>query len=161
MRKQRRGGLSGKARKARNRRRAARLHSGQLIDELVEPHAADQRCVPIRGRSDFLPSVAQVTNVKESDRQLEFALRQAEPSAATAKHGWLRRGKTKQEADSTADRAIRFCHGKAFDPRGLRPAVGTRLPLGGGFTVRGFLTGCAMGSAAAALLLVVVHTATR
>lgn len=68
MRKERRGGLSGKARKACYRRRAARLHSGQLIDELLEPQAADKRYVPIRGRSDFLPSVAQVTDVKESER---------------------------------------------------------------------------------------------
>lgn len=161
MRKQRRGGLSGKARKARNRRRAARLHSGQLIDEHLHPQGAATSYIPIRGRSEFLPSVVQVTDVKESERQLEFALRRAEPSSATTKRGWRWRGKTKQKAGSTADRAIRFGHGKAFDPRGFRPATGTPQLFGRGFTARGFLMGCAMGSAAAAVLLVVVHTAIR
>lgn len=150
MQAERRGGLSGKARKARYRHRAARLHSNKLIDDYLEPEKYQrpaERNVPIGGRSDFLPSVAHIGNVSETNQQLELPL------------------DGKGDRSAFKDRSIRFNptadRAKTFDPRELEPAGDERQGMTRDFTLRGFFMGCAMGSAAAALLLLVAHTTIR
>jgi len=145
---ERRGGLSGKARKARYRNRAARLHANRLIEDYMEPETSQKSTiqhVPIRGRGDFLPSVAHIGKVSDTDQQLELPLDRTEE----------RRTPTDQSVRFPADRA------RTFDPRVLEPAVGEQGGILGDFTLRGFMMGCAMGSAAAALLLLVAHTTIR
>ncbi len=148
MQAERRGGLSGKARKARYRHRAARLHSNKLIEDYMEPETSQRAAkqhVPIRGRGEFLPSVAYIGNVSETNQQLELPLDRTE------------------ERRTPTDRSIRFPEDrtKTFDPRALEPAGDERGGKLGDFTLRGFVMGCAMGSAAAALLLLVAHTTIR
>lgn len=148
MSTERRGGLSGKARKARYRHRAARLHSNKLIEDYLEPEKSQRPAkqhVPIRGRGDFLPSVAHIGNVSETNQQLEL------PLDRTEEH----RTPTNRSIRFPADRA------KTFDPRALKPAGDERGGMLSDFTLRGFMMGCAMGSAAAALLLLVAHTTIR
>ena len=150
MQAERRGGLSGKARKARYRHRAARLHSNHLIKEYFEPNESGSlvRYVPIRGRGEFLPSVAHIGTVFENNQQLELPLdRKGEERRASKDRSIL--------FNPTADRA------KTFDPRELEPAGDERQGMARDFTLRGFFMGCAMGSAAAALLLLVAHTTIR
>ncbi len=119
------GGLSGKARRARDRNRAERLHAQQIIAEYLEPGAATpggQHYIRFRRRNEFLPSttLADVTVAVNSDR--------LQPTARSAASPVLK------------------------PPEQLKPEQN--------FTIGGFLFGCAMGSAAAALVLLVAHTVT-
>ena len=72
------GGLSGKARRRRNRSRAQRLYTKQYIDEYLEPKAPSHsdRYIPIRRRSEFLPSAPLPEGVafvrKEPERELRL-----------------------------------------------------------------------------------------
>ncbi len=154
------GGLSGKARRVRHRNRAARLHTQQMIEEYFEPGGAtmtSDRYIPIRGRSDFLPSVTQHDGVLPAgaDSQLELPLTTSASDKSVAR--------PEQEPDTTADAAIRFPRDDRrtaeFDPHRLDPARTKGGRPAGTFTMGGFLVGCAIGSAAAALVLLVVQTA--
>lgn len=150
-----RGGLSGKARKVRYRNRAARLHTREMINEYFEPVAMRSnagRFVPIRSRSEFLPSVAHADRLHDATGQLELPLTENDKSPAQ-----------QSRPSRTDDRVIRFRRNTnkpaSRDPRTFRfGAFGARR-AGRDFTLRGFLVGCAMGSAAATLVLLVVHTA--
>ena len=81
-----RGGLSGKARKVHYRSRAARLYAQQLIDEYIEPVPQPRdrhRSIPIRGRGEFLASVAQTWHAPAASRNTQLELpRRAHPLPA-------------------------------------------------------------------------------
>ncbi len=152
-------GLSGKARRIRCRNRAVRLYSQQVIEDYLEPNtdegARGRRHIPIRGRKEFLPSIAHTSNVADArdataDTQLEL------PNALSDG-----RGIVIHLADAgpqrKAEEALRF-------PRSDKSAAQffespEQAKLNKNFTIGGFLLGCAMGSAAAALMLLVVQTA--
>ena len=124
------GGLSGKARRARDRNRAARLHAQQMIEEYLEPGTAtrprrEQRYIPIRSRNEFLPSATLSDGTAEPATDVPVRIIRPERSPASPV---------------------------------LKPPE--QLKRKGNFTFGGFLFGCAMGSAAAALVLLVVHTVT-
>ncbi len=75
------GGLRGKARRARHRNRAARMHAEHLIQEYLEPDAPgahDTRSIPIRGRKEFMPSMipdsGKQPSVAKSDRVVQLDL---------------------------------------------------------------------------------------
>ena len=124
-------GLSGKARRVHHRKRAERLNSQQMIEETLNPTMQDtpHRHIPIRGRRRFLPSIAYMGKVVPvgTGRQLELPLASAD--------------RTRTAARST---------GLGFKPP-------EQLEATHRFTVGGFLLGCAMGSAAAAMVLLVVQ----
>ena len=143
-------GLAGRARKAHYRSRASRLFSQQLIDDYFEPNSHDwnrDRYIPIRHRSDFLPSVAStsVADTTDAYTQLELPLtgdddngRQYEGGAPTFP----------SKGDTAPDGAIRF------RPRAT-PACEDEQTTPG-LTLRGFLFGCALGSSAAAVVLLIL-----
>ncbi|UCC29671.1 MAG: hypothetical protein JSU86_15885 [Phycisphaerales bacterium] len=157
------GGLSGKARQVHCRNRASRLYQQQLIHEYLEPDAVGagrHRYIPIRGRNEFLPSVGGtgVTTGRTRETQLELALTTAKKAGRGDRTADTARTIPRPKAEPAADRVIRF-------PRTARPGASPvlKLPEEFGrrerFTIGGFLIGCAMGSAAASLVLLVVHAA--
>jgi len=158
------GGLSGKARQVRCRNRAARLYQQQLIHEHLEPDtvgAGRHRYIPISGRNEFLPSVGGtgVTTGRTRETQLELALTTAKKVGRGDRPADTARTAPQPKAEPAADTVIRF-------PRKARPGARPILKLPEEFrrrrerfTIGGFLVGCAMGSAAASLVLLVVHAA--
>ena len=162
------GGISGKARRVRHRNRAARLYTQQMIEEYLEPGGAtmtSDRYIPIRGRSDFLPSVTPNGGLFSAgaDSQLELPLTTDASDKPVARPAQPHRSDPEQKSDTTTDSAIRFPRDDRrtdeFDPRRLDPAGAKGGRPAGTFTIGGFLVGCAIGSAAAALVLLVVQTA--
>ncbi len=162
MQTSKRGGLSGKARRTRDRNRSTRLHSRQVIEEYLEPGrqgVGEDRYIPIGGRSEFMPAVAHTTIAKEpsDDPQLVLPLTTPGSRDASCRGADIAKAVSKHRSGETADAVIRF-------PRTASAESGSCLKPPQTFrsakklTIRGFLVGCAMGSAAAALLLLVLHT---
>ncbi len=152
-------GLAGKARRARDLSRASRMHAQQIIDEYLYAESdawRPQRFIPIRGRSEFLPSAAFIREEPSAltHRQLELPL----TAGAVA---------TLPSPDETArertlpEPAVQPQRDSVIRPRRapFRP-IQRRKPSSP-FTPRGFLFGCALGSAAAAVVLLVVQLAVR
>lgn len=158
-------GLSGKARKIRKRRRAACLRAQQMIEEYLEPQEqAPSRfgSIPIRGRGEFLPTVAGATTLPtaRTASQLELPLDSSKGSRVAEKPPGA--GRTaRSETRAPSDAPIRFPgapDSKArFSPMAKGPRSDHRRAA---FTVKGFLVGCAMGTAAAAVALLVLQTLT-
>jgi len=146
-----------------------------LIDEYYEPDPSSRRHygdIPIRGRSEFLPGVAMGTstvmsrpNATEDYSQLNLALGHSEgekrkPEASRsprpASEPRLIRATDApggvSESDASGESAIRF--GKQRDPTydlfNLKHFDARRRKR---VTLGGFLTGCALGTAGAGLLL--------
>lgn len=163
-------GLAGKARRVRRRNRAARLHACQMVHEYFEPDTEDlfrERYIPIRSRAEFVPSVLQdndnETTLSQSinpGSQLQLPLT-AEPHQPSPQKAPL--SSRKDSMDQSHDKreaVVRFpaTGGKAQPKRRSRlpyPSAPAKERL----TLQGFLLGCAMGSAAAAVLLLMVRTA--
>jgi len=160
------GGLQGKERRMRDRGRAERMYLQSLIDEYLHPDEKSgrrERFVPIRSRSDFLPSAAfaEGEQNQESMRQLELSFEVALASAPTQQE--------RMETKSVKSPALVLVQdepaGKSFKPvlvkrpsRAADPRVASPTPVSEReFTLRGLLFGSAMGSAAAAMLLLVVR----
>jgi hypothetical protein len=134
-----------------------------MIEDYLEPDAVEMqrsRCVPIRARSDFLPSVVQFWDAQESERTVQFELPLAVTAQISPAVPPITEGQTTPSPtpERVADAVIRF-------PRTPEPCAKPSLKppqqfrrRKERFTVGGFLVGCAMGSAAAALVLLVVQT---
>ena len=155
------GGLSGKARRRRHRSRSQRLFAKQLVDEYLEPKSFSRgdRYIPIRRRSEFLPSaplpdgVAFVRKEPEGESRAgsdDHAERLVGARAAQRKAaGAIRFGAFATRMTSRAtDRVREDCANKATAPT-----------VASSFTPRGFAYGCLFGSAAAAVILLVVQVA--
>lgn len=125
--------LSGKARRARDRSRVARIQAHALLDDFYRPDDCEvgaERPIPIRGRSEFLPTV--VTVAAESGilgEQFDFLPGPIESNTRTV------------------DRSSRL--GQVAETRDA-------ASIDASFSGARFLAGCAVGGAAAAALLLVV-----
>lgn len=156
----RRRGLSGKARRVRERNRAARLHAKRMIQEYDEPETAEpvpERFIPIRHTTAFRPTVAisrraraqsaagHKSNVKATSRAA-----QNDPRRQTVT--------TREHSGAQPGQALRLsCTSHAsYEATSARAAIFGRRRT---FRLSGFLLGCAMGTAAASLLLICVRTA--
>ena len=152
-------GLAGKARRARDLSRASRMYAQHMIDEYMYPESdtwRPQRFIPIRGRSEFLPSAAFVREEPSTltHRQLELPLTAGTVAAPPS------------SAEPTPERTLpEHVVGPRRDsvirpPRTPFRPVRRRKPSSP-FTPGGFLFGCALGSAAAAVVLLVIQLAVR
>ncbi len=155
------GGLAGQSRRVRHRNRADRLHTQHLIEEYLEPEDEPARDIPIRGRSDFLPTVAGglVETMVESGAQMELPLEETrdEPKTAAA------------EAAPTVAKSEQSHDGGRHDPRqstaksddtvrwGSQDVTAFSETRGSDFEVGKFLYGCLIGGSAAAFVLVVLQ----
>lgn len=143
-------GLAGKARRAHQLSRASRMYAQQLIDEYLYPEFDSrplERFIPIRGRSEFFPSTASVGNEPAAPPQRQFEL-----PLTTAGVTVERSTGVKVADGSRRDSVIRPFR-TTFQPKQRRKDK--QSP----FTPGGFLFGCALGSAAAAMVLLVVQLA--
>ena len=191
------GGLSGKARRNRAMRRAAKFHTDQLIGEYFDFESRQRRSaagrmgigrpIPIRGRSEFLPSAISLdeSDFAAMDEAMENASAVTEsqhPTGGSPARSWERRivwppeavreerAREAKQSPPVTDRVIQFPAKVSGDkqprttlrfpqewpaPRQLRARRGRRYTFGG------FAYGCLLGSAAAAMILVVVDIALR
>ena len=169
-----RGGLTGKARANRNRNRIQRIHAQQMLDEYLDADAPREspRLIPLRGRAEFLPTIDSWTREDatfETGNQLELTLQAAndhrdEQTRENAK--W--RLATAEEADNGATQTeTAACQEQVRPlvmvipaPYWARPRVDFQPQGGRGvertFDFKRFAYGCALGSAAAAAILLVV-----
>ncbi len=149
-------GLAGKARRARNLHRASRIYAQQMIDEYLYPEletTRPERVIPIRSRHEFLPSAAffREETSQPAKRQLELSLAGGTSS-------------TKRSLPEPLIGILKFTDAVKRDsvirPR-KAPTQSTpqRTQKESPFTPRGFFFGCALGSAAAAVVLLVVQIA--
>jgi len=177
------GGLSGKARHLRCRSRAQRLVAKQLIDDFNELQVdaeVPERYIRISGRNEFLPAIAQASlrTPRPAYAQLELPLRMAGDDTAWAStresstdpRTFAATGSTpgaptdapaasKMPADLLKEQVIRFARSAGPDViLPFKPPEQLDRPKAPPFTIGGFLAGCAMGSAAAAVALLVVRT---
>lgn len=164
------GGLSGKARRARARNRAARLYASQLIVEYLEPDSGERhrgRYIPIRGRNVFFPSVTHSSIAQtEPMETVQSATRLELPPATDDKRQKIDlppdagRATPGREPEPGRDAAIGFSRAAKPGNSPVTEPVGT-FDRRQNFTLSGFFLGCAMGGAAAALVLLVLQTAIR
>ncbi len=157
-------GLNGKARTLRQRDRASRLHAQQLLEEYFDPDSvADRRdrYIPIRSRSEFLPAVAVWRDERnEDDRgfaqgvQFELPLNADAPTPADSCDAGVK-------VAATQATPVEVRHVNEKPPMGwARPKVSfqpvSRRNPRGSFDPKRFLYGCLLGSAAAAVVLLMV-----
>jgi hypothetical protein len=161
------GGLNGKARTLRQRDRASRLHAQQLLEEYFDPDSlADRgdRYIPIRCRSEFLPAVtAWRDECNEEDKgfaqgaQFELPLDAGAPAPADFCDAGVK-------VPATQTTPVELRHVNEKPPMGwARPKVSfqpvSRRNPRGSFNPKRFLYGCLLGSAAAAVVLLMVSVA--
>jgi len=168
--------LPGKARLVHMRSRAARMYASQHIAEELALDAADdswERLIPIKRRAEFFPSVA-FTEGGDAITQLDLPLNEARSAG-------VGNGKNLCGGSSVGDFAIdsgiviptpvapqklvaeepsrqATSPKTRFDPTGLLPLKQAKSIIRASrFSPRGFLWGCALGTAAAAALLLLVY----
>ena len=135
-----------------------------MIMEYLDPGPAGRqlqdRYIPIRGRNEFLPSVARVTasSPEPAKQQLDLPFKQDSRTDNADRPTRAKPLTPTHDSKPAADVVIRF-------PSTARETVSLPLkpPQQFGrkkqkFTIGGFLVGCAMGSAAAVLALLVLQT---
>jgi len=161
------GGLAGKARRMHVRESADRWFSNQLIADYYEPDEDQRpaiRAIPIRSRSEFVPSAMSFSAGEAAvDRQLDLPLNDG--------NAILPPQRLDDQALTPAADVDRAAAGPitipfqrpsrrgSFSPLPLDWSKGSRPRRTSPFTLRGFMTGFAVGSAAAAVLLLFVSAA--
>lgn len=159
------GGLCGKARRQSKRSRASRLYDQKFVDEYFEPDGMGpgiKRHVPIGRRSEFLPSVvsslAPDLFAASGEGIAEEPAAQFDPALGGG--------------DYQGDRAVSFgvsASTETVEPPAVllvkRPSTRAERPstidrpsdTKSSYTFGGFMLGCAMGSAVAVMMLMVMQ----
>ena len=150
------GGLAGKARRVHHRSRAARLCAQQQIADYLVPkpepvELRDSRPIPIGHRREFVASVAPEP-LHVSGQQLELPLTRVEP-VAEGTIRITRKPLPLSKAGGAAGTNGQTVRKAASHTQPTRPRET--------FSLWRFLGGCAMGSAAAAMILLIVQVTLR
>ncbi len=163
MRNRPNGGLSGKARRAHRQARASRIHAQQSLHDyadfdLEDTGASAEQSIPIRHRREFLPSASHA-EVADYGAQMELPLADTEAIAENA-------------IRIASNAAVEGVAAVALDTESIASTSAGSLPSIDEYrasvesaesqqplTWGGFLFGCAIGGAAAAVLLVILRTA--
>lgn len=160
------GGLTGKARTIKTRNRIERIRAQQLLDEYFDAEDDDQprQHVRLGSRADFLPTADSWTNESagfETGGQFELSLEavatnEIEGDFREEEAGASAAAETVLEAEpKQAVKVIPTPYWAkpklTFQPQGTREVAKS-------FDVRRFLCGCALGTAAAAAILMIVST---
>ena len=158
-------GLAGKARRAHYRSRASRLYAQQHIAEYLDPESGHStisldRPIPIGHRREFLPSAAPGHDDAMGD-QLELKLTDVE----TVTDGTIRIVPPAKAATVTASGRSKNGNTVRHVDKQTRPVSHADAPRkrvsGQTFTLQGFLCGCAVGGAAAAIVLLLWQVVLR
>jgi len=166
-----RGGLTGKARFNRHRNRVQRMRAQQMLDEFFDAEDYELPIRPVRlgGRAEFLPTLdgwSQENVTLETGDQLELTLQAVTDIRETQSNEVAElQLQIEQEACALAEKAVtetvttptvkiipapfRARPRTAFQPQSKR---GANRP----FEFKRFIYGCALGSAAAAAILLAV-----
>ncbi len=151
-------GLAGKARRSRHRSRAATLHHQHLIEEYLGGsdrtlESESGRSIRIGHRPEFLPS-AELGPDDSAAGQLDLPLTEHEAIEGSAV---MTIPKEKSANLAALQAAIATQPSPAMPVRKVRTIAGTGSTVNE-FSMRGLLVGCAVGTAAAAMLLIVIRT---
>ncbi len=142
-------GLKGKARRNRKRNLAAKFHQDEWIAECLKPNVGNvhrDRIIPIRGRSEFLPAIAAMTDLEPDGvgQQLELSIDKTGPDHRLLERkivwppdqaGRVRTSKLERRTRSKPERAIRFGqrtgheNREARDSRRTLQVSGSRKPI--------------------------------
>jgi len=138
-------GLTGKERKVRDRKRAERLFAYEMIEEYLDAPVREEPRRPIRinHQSAFHPTA---TDARGEPAYVQLQLDLAEPKEddnETRRHGSTTNGTSRQPRPSHAEL------GALLPVRERKPAP---------FSLRRFVYGCALGGAAAAVILLMLTT---
>lgn len=179
------GGYVGKARQNRDRSRAARFDMERMLEEYAEPELAqmEERVIPIRRRSEFLPSAGVVgseVGYDFADRQMDLPLAPHATNSADDSGcgdevfselkviGENAFEKSDDQASAPEPQGARQitapCTGPqaSADPGGRERAarlVRIDYSVFGGVPGAGLIYGCMIGGAAAAMLLLILRFA--
>ena len=155
----RQGGLAGKERKTHVRTRASRSHSQQLINDFFEPDpdtVRSQRDIPVRGRSEFLPSLTYHNGAGSARAPQQLELPLASTGKSTPSDGQAGvQPPAAERSTAEATPGTREPSTVPFPRQVLRRLESSKQTKP--FTASGFLLGCALGSAAAAMILLVIR----
>jgi hypothetical protein len=140
------------------------MYAQQMIEEYLYPESdtwRPERFVPIRSRREFFPSAAFISDepAAPSQRQLELSLTTVATvvQQSTAK---ATRERTLPEPDAAPSvTAVPWRDSVIRTPRAAFQPMQRRKQKQSPFTPGGFLFGCALGSAAAAVVLLVLQFA--
>ncbi len=161
-------GLAGKARRVRERSRAARLQTNQLIMDYFDPESDASagrfnRAIPIgRRRDSLLPSSPTFEHVAYgTNEQLELPLGDPDPMQGEAicriPAPATRIGTAAPTPHQGRQDAASATATDAAGSPPVEPVEDSRSQ----FTISGFLCGCSIGVAVAAVILLVVQAALR
>lgn len=180
------GGLQGKARRVHQMRRAARLQAREMIEEYFEPgdrRVKPHRFIPVRSRVDVLSSVSAVDVEPRSiaiGKQMELPLVarvEMEPVKTVTKANPNNRpvddeprilrfptltdakSESPESQPTTSIQPVQAVPAKSSNPVPTLKPWHTRPKKP--FSIRGFLSGCAMGGVAAALVLTTLWVIVR
>ena len=147
-------GLAGKARRSRHRSRASRLHHQHLIEEYLGGSerlldSGSDRPIRIGHRPEFLPS-AELGLDASGAGQLELPLITPEAIEAGAV---ITIPKEKSASLAALEAATLATQSSPATPVHELSSVAVTGSGADEFSIRGLLVGCAMGSAAAAMIL--------
>ncbi len=152
-------GLAGKARRSRHRSRASRLHHQHLIEEYLGDSerlldSGSDRPIRIGHRPEFLPS-AELGPDDSAAGQLDLPLTEHEAIEGAA----VITIPKEKPANLAALKAATI----ATQPSPALPVHKANTVADTGstadeFSIRGLLVGCAVGTAAAAMVLIVIRT---
>lgn len=138
-------GLSGKERKVRDRNRAERLFAHEMVEEYLEAPVRNEYRRPIRinHQSAFHPTAADARG-EPAYVQLQFDLAESKVTGEeTRRQAPTTNGTTRRPRPSHAE------FGALLSVRERKPAP---------FSLRRFVYGCALGGAAAAVILLMLTT---
>ena len=152
-------GLAGKARRSRHRSRASRLHQQYLIEEYLggsERLLDSGRARPIRigHRPEFLPS-AELGPDDSAAGQLDLPLTTPEVIDGDAV---ITVPKEKSATLAALEAATIAMQPSPALPVRQASTIADTGSVADEFSLRGLLVGCGMGSAAAAMVLIVIRT---
>lgn len=158
--------LSAKARRAGKRYRAARIHQQELIDDELHPEPSPYehtKDIPIGRRSEFLPSAcheASTVEVSPTRRPGLVVVRRGRWAHARGEGRTVLSKPNGHQKPAKTFPTPEF----AFTPLPRATAMRTRMGRASQngwleeFSVRRFAVGCAVGSAAASVVLLLVQT---
>lgn len=151
-------GLAGKARRSRHRSRASRLHHQHLIEEYLGESerlldSGSDRSIRIGHRPEFLPS-AELGPDDSAAGQLDLPLTEPE---AIDEAAVMTVPKEKSANLAALEAAIATQSSPAM-PVHKASNVADTGSTAEEISIRGLLVGCAVGSAAAAMVLLVIRT---
>lgn len=165
-------GMYGRARKAHRQNRVSRFHQDEMVTEYFddpEEGFKPQRLIPIRHKSEFLPSAHYVDqNSLQAAQPVELLLQSKQrkfmnksKSKLIPHHQAIKFTKTqKAKSAVTSFRSRKLKDAKAWQPVHLSPRIFTgRSPWRrwvASLSLGGFAYGCLLGGAVAAFMLMLI-----